>query len=88
MPFIADLAAAWQKNNSLLCVGLDPDLAKLPQHLQHRVDGIYDFCKAIVDATADVVCCYKPQIAYFAGESAEEQLEALIDYIHENRLYV
>lgn len=83
MPFIADLAAAWQKNNSLLCVGLDPDLAKLPQHLQHRVDGIYDFCKAIVDATADVVCCYKPQIAYFAGESAEEQLEALIDYIHE-----
>ena len=83
MPFIADLAAAWQKNNSLLCVGLDPDLAKLPQHLQHRVDGIYDFCKAIVDATADVVCCYKPQIAYFASESAEEQLEALIDYIHE-----
>ncbi len=83
MPFLADLTAAWQKNNSLLCVGLDPDLSKLPAHLQHRVDGIYDFCKAIVDATADVVCCYKPQIAYFAGESAEEQLEALIDYIHE-----
>lgn len=82
MPFITDLAAAWQKNNSLLCVGLDPDLAKFPAHLKDKPDAIFEFCRAIVDATADLVCAYKPQIAYFAGESAEAQLEALIDYIH------
>lgn len=82
MPFIDDLSSAWQKNNSLLCVGLDPDPAKFPAHLKGRPQAIYDFCRAIVDATADLVCAYKPQIAYFAGESAEEQLAALIDYIH------
>ncbi|PAS97987.1 MAG: orotidine-5'-phosphate decarboxylase [Candidatus Dactylopiibacterium carminicum] len=82
MPFISDLVAAWQKNDSLLCVGLDPDPAKFSVHLQGREDAIYEFCKAIVDATADLACAFKPQIAYFAGESAEAQLEALIDYIH------
>jgi len=82
MAFISDLSAAWQKNNSLLCVGLDPDPAKFPAHLKDRPDAIYEFCRAIVDATADLVCAYKPQIAYFAGESAEAQLEAIIDYIH------
>lgn len=82
MSFIADLAAAWKKNDSLLCVGLDPDLSRLPAHLRHQPDAIYEFCKAIVDATADLVCAFKPQIAYFAGEAAERQLEALIDHIH------
>ena len=82
MAFISDLDAAWQKNNSLLCVGLDPDPAKFPAHLKDRPEAIYEFCRAIVDATADLVCAYKPQIAYFAGESAEAQLESIIDYIH------
>jgi orotidine-5'-phosphate decarboxylase len=82
MPFITDLAAAWEKNNSLLCVGLDPDPAKFPLHLKDHPAAIYEFCRDIVDATADLVCAYKPQIAYFAGEAAEEQLAALIDYIH------
>ncbi|MDB5888064.1 MAG: orotidine-5-phosphate decarboxylase, partial [Rhodocyclales bacterium] len=82
MSFIQNLQAAWARNNSLLCVGLDPDLAKFPAHLREAPDAIYTFCTAIVDATADLVCAFKPQIAYFAGESAEEQLEALIDYIH------
>ncbi|MEC5387584.1 orotidine-5'-phosphate decarboxylase [Uliginosibacterium sp. H3] len=84
MSFIQDLQAAWARNNSLLCVGLDPDLGKFPAHLQGKPDAIFEFCKGIVDATADLVCAFKPQIAYFAGESAEEQLEALIDYIHLN----
>ncbi|MDB5800015.1 MAG: pyrF [Rhodocyclales bacterium] len=84
MSFIQNLQAAWAHNNSLLCVGLDPDLAKFPAHLREDPDAIYQFCTAIVDATADLVCVFKPQIAYFAGESAEEQLEALIDYIHLN----
>jgi len=80
MKFTAMLAGAWAKNNSLLCVGLDPDPAKFPVHLN---GDIYRFCAAIVDATADLACAFKPQIAYFAARRAEDQLEALIAYIHE-----
>ena len=83
MTFIDQLNAAWQKNNSLLCVGLDPDPAKFPAHLKGRNDAIFEFCAAIVDATADLVCSFKPQIAYFAARRAEDQLEALIAHIHE-----
>ena len=82
MSFIAKLKAAWAKNDSLLCVGLDPDAAKFPQHLEGRPDAVFEFCKSIVDATADLACCFKPQIAYFAAHRAEEQLEALIAHIH------
>jgi len=83
MTFIHQLAAAWQNNNSLLCVGLDPDPAKFPEHLRGRDDAIFGFCADIVDATADLVCAFKPQIAYFAARRAEDQLEALINHIHE-----
>ena len=83
MNFIAALRAAWSAHNSLLCVGLDPDPAKFPAHLQGRPKAILEFCTAIVDATADAVCCFKPQIAYFAAQRAEEQLERLIAYIHD-----
>ena len=84
MTFTQMLAAAWQKNNSLLCVGLDPDPAKFPEHLRGRDDAIFGFCADIVDATADLVCAFKPQIAYFAARRAEDQLEALIAHIHKN----
>jgi orotidine-5'-phosphate decarboxylase len=83
MTFTQMLAAAWQKNNSLLCVGLDPDPAKFPAQLKGRDDAIFEFCAAIVDASADLVCSFKPQIAYFAARRAEDQLEALIAHIHE-----
>ena len=83
MTFIASLAAAWKRNDSLLCVGLDPDPARFPAHLKDAADGIFRFCRAIVDATADLVCAFKPQIAYFAARRAEDQLEALIAHIHE-----
>jgi len=83
MTFISALEAAWLRNNSLLCVGLDPDSAKLPDHLRGRPDATFNFCKGIVDATADVACCFKPQIAYFAAQSAEGALERLIAHIHE-----
>jgi orotidine-5'-phosphate decarboxylase len=82
MTFITSLNAAWQKNNSLLCVGLDPDPAKFPAHLKDSPDAVFEFCAAIADATADLVCCFKPQIAYFAAQRAEDQLEALIAHIH------
>jgi len=82
MTFTQMLVAAWRKNNSLLCVGLDPDPAKFPAHLKGRDDAIFEFCAAIVDATADQVCAFKPQIAYFAARRAEDQLETLIAHIH------
>ena len=84
MTFTQMLAAAWKKNDSLLCAGLDPDPAKFPEHLKCRDDAIFGFCADIVDATADLVCSFKPQIAYFAAHRAEDQLEALIAHIHEN----
>lgn len=82
MHFMTALRAAWRQRNSLLCVGLDPDPARFPAHLKGRPDAILAFCRAIVDATADLVCCFKPQIAHFAAQRAEDQLEALIDHIH------
>ena len=82
MHFMTALRAAWQAHDSLLCVGLDPDPARFPPSLRDAPDGILRFCTAIVDATADLVCCFKPQIAYFASCRAEGQLEALIDHIH------
>ncbi len=82
MTFIESLNAAWTKNDSLLCVGLDPDPLRFPGELKGRPDAIFEFCKTIADATADLVCCFKPQIAYFAAQRAEDQLEALIAHIH------
>ncbi|HJV53211.1 MAG TPA: orotidine-5'-phosphate decarboxylase [Noviherbaspirillum sp.] len=81
MTFIKKLSAAWMANNSLLCVGLDPDVAKFPGQLQGKPDAIFAFCKAIIDATADTACAFKPQIAYFAALRAEEQLEQLCAYL-------
>lgn len=81
MTFIDKLSAAWTANNSLLCVGLDPDIAKFPPHLRNQPDAIFAFCKAIIDVTADTACAFKPQIAYFSALRAEDQLEAICDYI-------
>ncbi len=83
MTFIDKLTAAWAANQSLLCVGLDPDTAKFPAHLKDAPDAISQFCRAIIDATADTACAFKPQIAYFAALGAEDQLEDICDYLRE-----
>ncbi len=82
MNFTDKLARAERANNSLLCVGLDPDPARFPEPMKDDASRIFDFCSAIVDATRDLVIAYKPQIAYFAANRAEEQLERLIAHIH------
>jgi orotidine-5'-phosphate decarboxylase len=79
--FVHKLNAAIARNDSLLCVGLDPDIAKLPAELRGRPQAIADFCKAIIDATADMACAFKPQIAYFAALAAEDQLQVVCDYL-------
>ncbi len=81
--FMQKLQNAWTKNQSMVCVGLDPDLAKLPTHIQEKEFPIFEFNKAIIDATADLVCAYKPQVAYYAGQDAEDELQMTIDYILE-----
>ena len=78
MNFLDMLRSAERQNRSLLCVGLDPDPAKFPAHLKGDASRIYDFCAAIVEATADLAIAFKPQIAYFAAHRAEDQLERLV----------
>jgi orotidine-5'-phosphate decarboxylase len=67
----------------MLCVGIDPDPARFPKPLQGKADALYDFCIAIVDATAPFACAFKPQIAYFASLGAEACLTALMQYIRQ-----
>jgi len=81
MTFLDQLRTAERQNGSLLCVGLDPEPTKFPAHLQGDASKIYDFCAAIVDATADLVNSFKPQIAYFAAHRAEDQLEKLMEHM-------
>jgi len=64
----------------MLCVGLDPDPSRFPEVVH---GSVLDFCTAIVDATADLVCAFKPQIAYFAAVGAERELEQLCATIRE-----
>ena len=81
MTFVESLQAAWRSTDSMLCVGLDPDPARLPAHLAGRPDAVLQFCREIVDATAQFACAFKPQIAYFAAARAEDQLEELVGHI-------
>jgi orotidine-5'-phosphate decarboxylase len=82
MHFIASLQQRWRDAGTLLCVGLDPEPAKFPAHLRGAPDAVFDFCRAIVDATADAVCAFKPQIAHFAALGAEDALQRLVAHVH------
>ena len=81
MTFLDMLHAAERQNGSMLCVGLDPEPAKFPAALKGDASRIYDFCAAIVEATADLVIAFKPQIAYFAAHRAEDQLEKVMAHM-------
>ncbi len=65
MSFYNRLRAIQKKNNSLLCVGLDPDIKKLPRHLLDHKDPVGEFCRGIIEATRDLVCAYKLNLAFF-----------------------
>ena len=81
MNFTDQLQHAQRHNDSMLCVGLDPEPSRFPGAWKDQPARIYDFCAAIVDATKDLVCAFKPQIAYFAAHRAEDQLERLMAHI-------
>jgi orotidine-5'-phosphate decarboxylase len=81
MRFLEQLQTAQLQNQSMLCVGLDPEPSRFPGSYKGNANKIYDFCAAIVDATADTVIAFKPQIAYFAAHRAEGQLERLMEHM-------
>lgn len=82
--FTALLRQAWTRRDSMLCVGLDPDLSRLPEGIERTPAGVEAFCRQIVDATGDLVCAFKPQIAYFAAIGAERELERLCTHIRDS----
>ena len=88
MTFLDMLRSASTQNNSMLCVGLDPEPNRFPAGMRGDPRKIYDFCAAIVDSTADVACAFKPQIAYFAAHGAEDQLERLMQHMRGNAPHV
>ncbi|HSW85020.1 MAG TPA: orotidine-5'-phosphate decarboxylase [Candidatus Saccharimonadales bacterium] len=85
MDFKRKLAASWAKNNSLLSVGLDPNLDMLPKHLTSSKTPFFDFNRAIIDATADLVCAFKPNSAFYEARGADGviELKQTCDYIRE-----
>ena len=85
MRFANRLQAATARNNSLLCVGLDPDLRRLPSHLGNDPSAIVEFNRQIVEATIDLACCYKPNLGFYmaygvAGLDALAETCAIIDH--------
>ena len=81
-----ELIAEIKRKQSFLCVGLDPDLSKLPKHLLELEDPIFEFNKQIIDATKDYCVAYKPNIAFYEclGEKGWKSLEKTINYIPDN----
>ena len=82
MSFMQQLRSRWSQAESLLCVGLDPEPGKFPAPYRGDPVSVFEFCRAIVDATAEFACAFKPQIAHFAAIEREDDLGRLIDYIH------
>jgi len=78
------LENAWQKQNSLLCVGLDPEQQRLPDHIASLERPYFEFCRAIIEATAPYACAFKPQAAHFAAVAREDELAEVIAYVHTN----
>ena len=83
MDFTTKLTNAVQKNNSLVCVGLDSDITKLPLLVKKIDHPQFQFNKAIIDATHDYVCCYKPNPAFYEarGDKGLAELRMTCDYI-------
>ncbi|HWY79350.1 MAG TPA: orotidine-5'-phosphate decarboxylase [Candidatus Sulfotelmatobacter sp.] len=83
MAFQSKLDAIIQKNNSLVCVGLDSDISKIPESFQQKEHLQFEFNKAIIDATVDLVCCYKPNSAFYEarGDLGIKELKMTCDYI-------
>jgi len=82
-PFLTKLASAQARNNSWVCVGLDVTMAKMPLPMLKFDDPVFPFARAIVDATKDVACAFKPNLGFFLAEGAAGiiALERIVRYI-------
>lgn len=80
----AELVTQIRNKSSFLCVGLDPDLQKIPTHLRDLPDPFYAFCKGIIDETKDYCVAYKPNTAFFEarGSRGWESLEKVVSYLN------
>ena len=78
------LEAQIRKKKSFLCIGLDTDIHKIPEHLKAEEDPLFSFNKAIIDATHDLAVAYKPNIAFYEahGIPGWQSLKKTIDYIN------
>ncbi|HLZ99263.1 MAG TPA: orotidine-5'-phosphate decarboxylase [Steroidobacteraceae bacterium] len=83
MTFAARLGRAVAASGSLVCVGLDPDLARLPREIAGAPEPLLAFNRRIIDATADLAAAFKPQIAFYSALAKEAELAASIRYIRE-----
>ena len=83
MGFMQQLRQRWDDAGTLVCVGLDPEPAKFPARFRGDPDGVFAFCRAVVDATAEFACAFKPQFAHFAALGAEDALQRLVAHIHQ-----
>lgn len=90
MGFLQKLDKAVTRNDSLLCVGLDPDFDKLPAGIKDSQTPLFDFNKAIIDATAELACAFKPNTAFYESRGAEgiEELKQTCDYIRDKYPYI
>jgi len=82
MKFYEQINKSAKQNNSLLCIGLDSDLEKIPAYLKSKTNPLFEFNREIIDQTHDLVCAYKIQIAFYSACAAEEDLILTTDYIH------
>jgi orotidine 5'-phosphate decarboxylase subfamily 2 len=83
MNFADKFHSVAKKNDSLLCIGLDADITKLPSFLFKKSDPLFQFNQSIIDATYDLVCAYKPNIAFYEAEGIEglKSLKRTIEYL-------
>jgi orotidine-5'-phosphate decarboxylase len=81
--FADRLRRRWEVSGSMLCVGLDPDPARLPEPVRRHPTPLFALCREIADATAELVCAFKPQFAHFAAVGAEAQLAALVAHLRD-----
>lgn len=88
MGFNKQIKDITRQNKSLLCVGLDSDIEKIPTHLKSSKNALFEFNKGIIDQTHDLVCAYKIQIAFYSAYAKEEDIILTTDYIHKNYSHV
>jgi uridine monophosphate synthetase len=86
MTFLEMLRKKQKENNSMVCVGLDTCIDKLPEGLPKNSKGVFEFNKAIIDTTCDLVCAYKPNFAFYEADETLDALKKTVEYAHKKEV--